>query len=202
MLVTHVLESTVELCNLYHNATLYQVCVDLQFLFARFAWAIFPFLRGFLQRGQRRLLKLATEQEEPWVNADECEELGIYTFGRSKVAGKSKNASPTKRSRQDADFEDIDELKADAAGPLKQKKTQNSRSDDSLSGTASQADDLKTLVRQWLEFEQARSDPEGRWQTELNWYKGILDNGSGLSASELPRYFNLIGGEMTSSETF
>ena len=83
-----------------------------------------------------------------------------------------------------------------------QKKTQHPKSDDSLSGTASQADDLKTLVPQRLEFERARSDPEVRWQKELNWYKGVLDNGGGLSASELPRYFNVIGGEMISSETF
>lgn len=81
VLVTHVLESTIELCNLFHNATLHQVRVGPQFLFTRFAWAIFPFLRGFLQRGQRRLLKLATEQEERWVDADECEILRINTFG-------------------------------------------------------------------------------------------------------------------------
>lgn len=117
VLVTHVLESTIELCNLFHNATLHQVRVGPQFLFTRFAWAIFPLLRGFLQRGQRRLLKLATEQEERWVNADECEILGINTFGWSKVADKANSASPTKRSRQDANVEDIDELNADPEDP-------------------------------------------------------------------------------------
>ena len=107
VLVTHAVESTIELRNLYHNATLQQVGAGPQFLFARFAWAIFPFLIGFLQRGQYRLLKLATKQKERWVKVDECAELSNNTFGRSKVAGKSKSASPTKRSRQDADVEDI-----------------------------------------------------------------------------------------------
>lgn len=78
-------------------------------------------LGSFIQKGQPRLLKLATDQEERWFNADECEELGNSTFGRSKVAGKPKSASPTKRSRQDAD---IDELEEDAGGPSKQKKSQ------------------------------------------------------------------------------
>ncbi len=202
VLVTHALGSAIELRNLYHNATLHQVGAGPQFLFARFAWAIFPFLRGFLQRGQYRLLKLATEQEERWVNADECGELGNNTFGRSKVAGKPKSASPTNRSRQDADVEDIHELNEDTARRSKPKKAQDSRTDDGLMSTASQADDFKTLVQQRLEFERARSDPEGTWQTELKWYKGILDNGGGLSSSELPRYFSVIGGDMIPSETF
>lgn len=202
VLVTHILNENIELCSLYHNATLHQAGVGPQFLFARFAWAIFPVLKGFIQKGQRRLLKLATEQEERWVDADECEELGNTTFGRSKVAGKSKSASPTKRSRHDADVEDIDELKEDAAGPSKQMKIHDSRSDDSLSSTASQADDLTTLVQQRLEFERARSDPKGTWLTELNWYKGILDNGGGLDASELPRYLNVTGRELVPGETF
>lgn len=164
-------------------------------MLARFAWAIFPFLTAFLQKGQRRLLKLATEQEERWVDADECLDISYNTFGRSKVAGKSKSASPTKRSRHDADVEYIDEVKEDIVGRSEPNKTQDSRGDDSLSSTANPADDFKTLVQQWLESERARSDPEGKWQTEMKWYKGILDNGGGLDFSELPRYFSIIGGD-------
>ena len=51
----------------------------------------------------------------------------------------------------------IDELKEDAAGRSKSKKTKDSRSDDGLSSTASQADDFNTLLQQRLEFERARS---------------------------------------------
>lgn len=156
----------------------------------------FPYLTAFLRKGERRLLKLATEQEERWVEADECQELSYNTFGRSKATGKSKSASPTERSRQDADVVDTDELKENAVGCSKPKKAQYSRSDDSLSSTANPAHDLKILVQQWLKSERARSDPEGKWKTERKWYKGVLDNGGGLSSSELPRYFSFIGGEM------
>ena len=195
VLVTHVLASVHELRNLYHNATLHQVGASPQFLLARFAWAIFPYVTAFLQKGQKRLLKLATQQEERWVEADECLDISYNTFGWSKVAGKSKSASPTKRSRHEADVEYIDEVKEDIVGRLEPKKTQDFRGDDSLSSTAKPADDFKTLVQQWLESERARSDPEGKWQTEMKWYKGILDNGGGLDFSELPRYFSIIGGD-------
>lgn len=155
----------------------------------------FPPSTAFLQKGQRRLLKLATEQEERWFEADECLDLPYNTFGRSKVASKSKSASPTKRSRHDADVEYIDEVKEDIVGRSEPKKTQGSTGDDSLSSTANPANDIKTQVQKWLEFERARSDPEGKWQTELKWYKGILDNGGGLDFSELPRYLSVIGGD-------
>lgn len=64
--------------------------VSPQVLFARFASAVFPMLGCFIQKGQRRMLKLATDQEERWFNADDCEELGNSAFGRSKVASKIK----------------------------------------------------------------------------------------------------------------
>lgn len=195
VLVTHVLASVSELCNLYHNTTLHQLGAGPQFLFTRFAWAIFPCLAAFLQKGERRLLKLASEQTERWVDADECFDISSNTFDRSKVAGKSKSASPTKRSRRDADVEYIDEVKENIVGCSEPKKTQDSRVDDSQSSTANPADDFKTLVQQWLESERLRSDPEGKWQAEMNWYKGILDNGGGLDFSELPRYLRVIGGD-------
>ena len=47
VLVTHVLESTIELRNLHHNTTLHQAGVGPQFLFARFAGLFPPFLRAF-----------------------------------------------------------------------------------------------------------------------------------------------------------
>lgn len=72
--------------------------------------------------------------------------------------------------------------------PGLQKRRQSSR--------ANPAGDSKILVQQWLKSERARSDPEGKWRTERKWYRGILDNGGGLSSCELPRYFRFIGGDM------
>ena len=56
----------------------YKVGAGPQLLFAR-SLAVSTLLRGFLQRGEHRLLKLATEQEEWWASADECGELSHNT---------------------------------------------------------------------------------------------------------------------------
>lgn len=121
VLVTHVLEETIQLRNLYHNTSLHQACVGPHFLFAHLAWAFCSFLTGFLQRSQRPLLRFATKQEKEWAKADQCRELGNNTFGQSKGCGQTEKR-PTKRFRQHADVEDIEELKEDAAGGSKRKK--------------------------------------------------------------------------------
>ena len=165
-------------------------------LVCSFRRAVFPFLTGFLQRGQCRLLKLATQKEERWVNADECGELANNTFGWSKVASKPKNASPTKRSRQVADVEDIDELKEDAAGRSKWKKTQDSRSDDGLSSTENQA--RPWYNKGWNSSEHALT-PKENGRRSWSGIKVYWITVAGLSASELPRYFSVIGGDMIPS---
>lgn len=142
VLSTHVLGESRELWTLYHNTILHKVGVAPEFLFARFAWAVFPLLAGFLQRRRPRLLMLATEEEPRWVDSNECVELGKSSNGRSRGAGQKKDASSSKRTRSEAETEDMDGLQEDVTGGSKRRKTEtrsprrevihDSRSDDGL----------------------------------------------------------------------
>lgn len=123
---THVLGESRELYTLYHNTVLHKVGVALEFLFARFAWAVFPLLAGFLQRRRPRLLMLATEETPRWVDSNECAELSKSCNGRSRGAGQKKDASSSKRIRSEAETEDMDGLQDDAAGGSKRRKTETS----------------------------------------------------------------------------
>lgn len=93
-----------------------------EFLYARFAWDIFPKLHAFLQAGHgRRLIvrRLDGETDIRMYNATECRE---FTLGQ----GRGRSASPTKRLRSeisgltdaihldDEDWEEHDEC---AVGP-------------------------------------------------------------------------------------
>ncbi|KAH7317341.1 hypothetical protein BKA65DRAFT_361708, partial [Rhexocercosporidium sp. MPI-PUGE-AT-0058] len=46
--VVHMLEPTPDIGQIYHNTLLRKPRCSIEFLFARFAWAIFPSLSGFL----------------------------------------------------------------------------------------------------------------------------------------------------------
>lgn len=100
--VTHLLNHSPELGELYHNAKLHRLGVARECLFARFAWAVFPLLSGFLQQGLDRYLLRAESDEGEYVHAEEC-----FQYGDSwKPANQrgSRPPSPTKRSADDAGF--------------------------------------------------------------------------------------------------
>jgi hypothetical protein len=90
----HMLGPTPDIGQLYHNTRVKIPKCRLEFLFARFAWSIFPFLVGFLNRpGPSRLVVR--------VNADgkrSVEEVrNPLVLGRRAMASRSN--SPAKRSR-------------------------------------------------------------------------------------------------------
>ncbi|KAI9764989.1 MAG: hypothetical protein M1840_007911 [Geoglossum simile] len=95
--VSHVLEKTNELRLLHHNASLLPIHeVPEQFLFARFAWAIFPSLAPFLISGSERLLLM--DQGEPavpkMVSAKGCHTLA----GSRRSASSSRCASQERKA--------------------------------------------------------------------------------------------------------
>jgi len=66
------------------------------FLLARFAWALFPRIRNFLTRGEKRSVKLRDESS----STEEVMELGseeLRSILRTTVGGRSN--SPQKRQR-------------------------------------------------------------------------------------------------------
>ena len=65
---------------------------------------------------------------------------------------------------------------------------------------AQQGADLATLVEEKLHSEPERSDPEGRWQKELQWLDDVLDHGHTIDDADMPRYIAATGESETSSE--
>ncbi|KAK3045976.1 hypothetical protein LTR09_012502 [Extremus antarcticus] len=87
-----------ELHTLYHNRVLHPIKgVSRQFLFARFAWDIFPRLRNFLSAGANRRLKTSGG-----VAYFAPEELRSFCEGqgRNRSLSPKKGGSPSKRARQ------------------------------------------------------------------------------------------------------
>ncbi|KAL9595273.1 MAG: hypothetical protein Q9219_006549 [cf. Caloplaca sp. 3 TL-2023] len=92
--VVHVLEPSVELTTVYHNSELHPLdFVPIEYLFARFAWALFPFVGNFLRAGKDRWL-LPVGSAEPYLEtADNCRIIG------SGEAFPNNDSSATRRAR-------------------------------------------------------------------------------------------------------
>jgi hypothetical protein len=112
--VTHVLEQTSEIGPLYHNAALFPLRgVQPEFLLARFAWAIFPYLRRFLTAKTDRLLLLMKKDHKSkseLVSGDDCWRL----VGNQGKASKSRSISPRKRRAEDVPRESIEETDSES----------------------------------------------------------------------------------------
>jgi hypothetical protein len=104
-LVVHMLEPTTDIGQLYHNRRVSIPQCSLEFLYSRFAWAIFPSLSGFLSRpGRRRLVvRLRGDGGERVI-----EEVNTNALSLAKRATASRSTSPTKRSRAVAELDDCD----------------------------------------------------------------------------------------------
>ncbi|KAL8832480.1 MAG: hypothetical protein Q9191_000250 [Dirinaria sp. TL-2023a] len=106
-LVTHVLKNSEEARLLYHNTALHPTDVAPEFLLARFAWAIFSLVAGFLRKNQSRLLLLNSENSEREASAEECYNFSVSASGRSRSISPQKPASPAKRTRLERDGRDM-----------------------------------------------------------------------------------------------
>lgn len=99
--VLHMLEPTPDIGQLYHNTRVDIPQCSLEFLFARFAWSIFPSLAGFLSRpSTSRLVARLNADGERVVE----EVTNPLLLGRKATASRSN--SPTKRSRVATDLND------------------------------------------------------------------------------------------------
>jgi hypothetical protein len=129
VICTHILGESIQARALYHNTPLLKADVAPQYLFARFAWAIFPYLSGFLHRRISRLIKLAARDEADWIDGEECAEYGKSSTGQSRNASPQKsNESPKRRrpnDKQDEFGETHDDGESDE-GPTKRRKTASS----------------------------------------------------------------------------
>lgn len=96
-LVVHMLWASSELSMLYQNVRLHPMdSIPREFLLARFAWALFPMLEGFLLANKKRFLLSTIRPGELWeASAEECK------YMTSKKGAPSRTNSPTKRLRND-----------------------------------------------------------------------------------------------------
>lgn len=118
-LVVHMLWPSSELSLLYQNSRLHPMdSVPREYLFTRFAWALFPMLEGFLQGNEERLL----------LSTSECKALA------SRKGARSRNSSPTKRARDDTEDAPRDEegliLAVGGIDTRKRKRDLDSQRDD------------------------------------------------------------------------
>jgi len=123
-LVVHMLWPSSELSLLYQNSRLHPMdSVPREYLFTRFAWALFPMLEGFLQGNEERLLLSTSVREGPYLaSAAECKALA------SRKGARSRNSSPTKRARDDTQDAPGDEEGLILA--VKRKRDLDSQQDD------------------------------------------------------------------------
>ena len=213
----HVLSELRQQRSLYHNTKLHPVTIGAEYLFTRFAWAIFPQLSQFLQRRKRTLLALS-DGTTAW--ADGTETAGFVKPQQSRTSSPTKQSrSPTKRSRtQFEDMQDNDYAPVDSDRGRKRWRSDeqrggagtfdkyhspstplldNSQSTISTARTNNPDDkvDLCALIQESLLKERARSDPNGHWVKEQQWATGILDAGGALAREDNARFWRAMGCE-------
>ena len=99
--VIHMLKPSKETLPLYHNTTIDLASCAIEFLFARFAWSIFPALSGFLSWPDRTRLVVCTDKNTGERKATESTSITL-----SPLVSASRSSSPSKRSRTAASLDD------------------------------------------------------------------------------------------------
>ncbi|TAQ89904.1 hypothetical protein B7494_g1778 [Chlorociboria aeruginascens] len=123
--VLHMLEPTSDIGQLYHNTRLNIPQCSLEFLFARFAWSIFPSLSGFLSRPAKSRLVVRVEADTGRRVEEEVRDPIVLV----KKATASCSNSPIKRSRVAADL--VEEDGGDGEYKLKRLRPYEATSGDS-----------------------------------------------------------------------
>ena len=222
-LCTHVLGDRQQHRMMYHNTTLHPVTLGAEYLFCRFAWAIFPLLGNFLSRGEPTLLALRNGGTT-WADGTQSAESGKT---QSRKSSPTKSASPTKRARTQSEGQQeldcgLDEphepergrkrmrsdersVEVGTQGPVQLLSERVNYSTSSLAyrpqstlnvagaDRADESGDFRALQAQTLLAERARSDPDNTYLKEQQWANGILDAGGALDSSEYIRFFRAIG---------
>jgi hypothetical protein len=103
--VVHVHKPSQEMHALYHNLRLQPLAgIRPEFLLARFAWDIYPFLQGFLQRMLTRRLMLPSGVED--VSGIDCKRLcEKQGYGRSSPTRSTSRKQSPKRKYGDMEEE-------------------------------------------------------------------------------------------------
>ncbi|KAL8707292.1 MAG: hypothetical protein Q9220_007653 [cf. Caloplaca sp. 1 TL-2023] len=132
--VVHLISPSEEYCSLYHNTIAYSLdAIPTTYLFARFAWAIFPLVEPFLLRNVPRYLATAAKVQQTF-NPEECKD---FTVARGRRSG---TGSPKKRPRPPPAKEEQPqeaEIKQDQDEDRPPKRARRSPSKSSSTGNSS-----------------------------------------------------------------
>ena len=186
----HVLESDYEareFCSLYHNVAIAQAGIDRlspEFLFARFAWAIFAHLQTFLnssitrrrlavmvQNGTDRYTELKQMDGQEWTKY-------LAVRGVTRSGSKTRKRSSSQVTQEGNDCRDTDDVYQERW----ERRSRSLESADPSLGGGSSDDDLDPEMRQvrintrWYDeagrfsrgdFEQEQLDRNTRWYDEV-----------------------------------
>jgi hypothetical protein len=139
--VVHMLEPTPDLAQLYHNVEVHPLMqCSPQFIFARFAWAIFPSLSTFISKpGVSRYLRILKTFSTGAAYVEE--EISGTEKLRAKVSA-SRSRSPKKRQRA-AEQQNNDTEDATSSSRKKRRRVSKSSSDPSLK---TPREDLESMI--------------------------------------------------------
>ncbi|KAH0537309.1 hypothetical protein FGG08_005899 [Glutinoglossum americanum] len=92
----HFLEKTYDLGRMYHNRPIeVKAGVSPEFILTRFAWAIFPLVRAFMEQGPKRVVKVLVQCEEGLQET--VKTLNLAGFEQITAASRGRSTSPKKR---------------------------------------------------------------------------------------------------------
>ncbi len=206
-IVTHLLTPSRELGMLHHNVRLKDILnVHPNFLFARFALAIFRFSEQFLTEGVDRNI-LGVDGVPKMVSGIDCKKLTVRTRGQSPTK-KSKRTLPDdddgglmdtevrqrnhKRQRHDQSFRSsgIETVGSPPAGT-----DAVTASDEEPQTPQTQRSQARALREEWLKSERQRSDPENTWAQEQTWVESVWDGKTSMGPQEAKRFHEFHGME-------
>lgn len=95
----HFLEKTYDLGRMYHNRPAEVVGVSPEFILTRFAWAIFPLVKAFMEQGPERAVKVREHCEDGFHEV--AKTLDMAGFERMNAATRGRSNSPKKRKAAD-----------------------------------------------------------------------------------------------------
>lgn len=100
--VVHFLEMTYSLGSMYHNRPVEIAAgVSIEFLLMRFAWAIFPLVKTFMEAGPSRLVKLR-QRIADGRDEEVTKTLDPVTFAQMGISGRGRRSSLKKRKLSSA----------------------------------------------------------------------------------------------------
>lgn len=96
----HFLEKTYDLGQMYHNRPI-EVTegVSPEFILTRFAWAIFPLVKAFMEHGPERVVKVREQCEDGFHEI--VKTLDLAGFEQITAASRGRSTSPKKRKAAD-----------------------------------------------------------------------------------------------------